>query len=60
MFNQNTQVNVKKFILQKLAQLIDKLPQGEQRKEALKDWLELKMTEANGKMLAIMKNKYQF
>ena len=53
-------VNVKKFILQKLAQLIDKLPQGEERKEALKDWLELKMTEANAKMLAVMKNKYQF
>ena len=51
---------MKKFILQKLAQLIDKLPQGEERKEALKDWVDLKMTEANSKVLALMKNKYQF
>lgn len=51
---------MKKFLLQKLAQLVDKLPQGEARKEALKDWLDLKLSNANSKMLSLMKNKYQF
>ncbi len=51
---------MKKFLLQKLAQLIDRLPQGEERKEALKDWLELKLSGANSTLISIMKNKYQF
>jgi hypothetical protein len=50
---------VKKFILQKLAQLIDNLPQGEERKEVMKDCLELKLAEANGQVLAGLKHKYQ-
>ena len=51
---------MKKILLQKLAQLIDKLPDGEERKEALKDWLDLKLSNANGKLYSLLKNKYQF
>lgn len=50
---------MKKRILQKLAQKIDELPSGKKRKEAFKDWLDLKLSKEHS-LVTLLKNKYMF
>lgn len=48
---------MKKQLIQKLQQLIDKLPRGSKKSEVINDYLELKLTKDDLIVLS-MKNKY--
>ena len=49
---------MKKLLTQKLAQLIDKLPRGEKRREVMNDYLQLKLSE-DDKYFLTLTNKYK-
>jgi hypothetical protein len=48
----------RKKLIQKIQQLVDKLPISNRRKEAKQDLLELKLTD-NDKFYLLLKNKYK-
>lgn len=48
----------RKKLIQKIQQLVDKLPVSKRRKEAKQDLLELKLTD-NDKFYLLLKNKYK-
>tara|TARA_R110000824_G_scaffold370237_1_gene559816 strand:+ start:7345 stop:7503 length:159 start_codon:yes stop_codon:yes gene_type:complete len=48
----------RKKLIQKIQQLVDKLPVSNRRKEAKQDLLELKLTD-NDKFYLLLKNKYK-
>tara|TARA_R110001606_G_scaffold349835_2_gene499815 strand:+ start:7550 stop:7708 length:159 start_codon:yes stop_codon:yes gene_type:complete len=48
----------RKKLIQKIQQLVDKLPVSNRRKEAKQDFLELKLTD-NDKFYLLLKNKYK-
>ena len=48
----------RKRLIQKLQQLIDKLPKGDKRKEAKKDLLELKLSKTDYHYI-MLANKYK-
>ena len=52
------QIMYRKKLIQKIQQLVDKLPVSNKRKEAKQDLLKLKLTD-NDKFFLLLKNKYQ-
>ena len=52
------QIMYRKKLIQKIQQLVDKLPVSNRRKEAKQDLLELKLTD-NDKFYLLLKNKYK-
>ena len=49
---------MKKRLVQRLAQIIDSLPRGAKRSEAMNDYLELKLSE-DDKYFLTLTNKYK-